>query len=70
MKKLRDCLKPDKSEGVIGKYVEILIMGQGIINEIIRIASQEIKRSEVKQFYNYKYKDDAALAMNVTVDLN
>ena len=68
MKKLRDCLNLDKSEGVIGKEAEILIMRHGITNEITRIALQGIKRSEVKKSYNYK--DGDALAMNVPVDLN
>ena len=68
MKKLRDCLNPDKKEGVIGKYAEILIIEHGITNEITRIASQGIKLLEVKKFYNYKGGD--ALGMYVTVDLN
>lgn len=43
-------------------------MRHGITNEITRIALQGIKRSEVKESYNFKGGD--ALAMNVTVDLN
>ncbi|MEX1447421.1 GH25 family lysozyme [Enterococcus sp. C76] len=61
-------LVPDKPEGPIGKYAEVLIMEHGTTKEITRIASQGIKRPDVKK--NYGYKGGDALGMDVTVDLS
>ncbi|MGL9846129.1 lysozyme [Enterococcus sp. DIV0765f] len=61
-------LVPDKPDGPIGKYAEVLIMEHGTTKEITRVASQGIKRPDVKKSYNYKGGD--ALGMDVTVDLS
>lgn len=61
-------LVPDKSEGEIGKFAYILIMEHGTNEEITRVASQGIKRPDVKKSYGYKGGD--ALGMDVTVDLS
>lgn len=61
-------LVPDKPEGAIGKCAYILIMKHGTNEEITRVASQGIKRPDVKKSYNYKGGD--ALGMDVTVDLS
>ncbi|MDT2837485.1 N-acetylmuramoyl-L-alanine amidase [Enterococcus durans] len=60
-------LVPDKPEGAIGKFAYILIMKHGTNEEITRVASQGIKRPDVKK--NYGYKGGDALGMDVTVDL-
>ncbi|MGN8983311.1 N-acetylmuramoyl-L-alanine amidase, partial [Enterococcus villorum] len=46
----------------------ILIMEHGTTKEITRLASQGIKRPDVKKSYNYKGGD--ALGMDVTLDLS
>ena len=61
-------LVPDKPEGVIGNFAYILIMKHGTNEEITRVASQGIKRPDVKK--NYGYKGGDALGMDVTVDLS
>ena len=61
-------LVPDKPEGVIGKFAYVLIMKHGTTEEITRVASQGIKRPDVKK--NYGYKGGDALGMDVTVDLS
>ncbi|STD25242.1 N-acetylmuramoyl-L-alanine amidase [Enterococcus mundtii] len=61
-------LVPDKPEGAIGKFAYILIMKHGTPKEITRVASQGIKRPDVKK--NYGYKGGDALGMDVTVDLS
>ncbi|ROY72834.1 hypothetical protein EGW69_09570, partial [Enterococcus faecium] len=61
-------LVPDKPEGVIGKFAYILIMKHGTNEEITRVASQGIKRPDVKKTYGYKGGD--ALGMDVTLDLS
>lgn len=61
-------LVPDKPEGPIGKCAYILIMQHGTTKEITRVASQGIKRPDVKK--NYGYKGGDALGMDVTVDLS
>ena len=61
-------LVPDKPEGAIGKFAYILIMKHGTNEEITRVASQGIKRPDVKK--NYGYKGGDALGMDVTVDLS
>lgn len=61
-------LVPDKPAGAIGKYAEILIMEHGTAKEITRVASQGIKRPDVKK--NYGYKGGDALGMDVTLDLS
>ncbi|OTN96245.1 peptidoglycan amidohydrolase family protein [Enterococcus faecium] len=61
-------LVPDKPEGPIGKYAEVLIMEHGTNKELTRVASQGIKRPDVKKAYSYKGGD--ALGMDVTVDLS
>ena len=61
-------LVPDKPEGAIGKFAYILIMEHGTTKEITRVASQGIKRPDVKK--NYGYKGGNALGMDVTVDLS
>ncbi|THE11760.1 N-acetylmuramoyl-L-alanine amidase [Enterococcus hirae] len=61
-------LVPDKPESPIGKYAYILIMEHGTTKEITRVASQGIKRPDVKK--NYSYRGGDALGMDVTVDLN
>lgn len=60
-------LVPDKPDGPIGKYAEVLIMEHGTAKEITRVASPGIKRPDVKKEYGYKGGD--ALGMDVTVDL-
>ncbi|MGT2601669.1 N-acetylmuramoyl-L-alanine amidase, partial [Enterococcus villorum] len=52
----------------IGKFAYILIMEHGTTKEITRLASQGIKRPDVKKSYNYKGGD--ALGMDVTLDLS
>ena len=61
-------LVPDKPEGAIGKFAYILIMEHGTTKEITRVASQGIKRPDVKK--NYGYKGGDVLGMDVTVDLS
>ncbi|EME3512086.1 CHAP domain-containing protein, partial [Enterococcus faecium] len=61
-------LVPDKPEGPIGKFAYILIMEHGTTKEITRVASQGIKRPDVKKTYGYKGGD--ALGMDVTLDLS
>ncbi|MCI5921852.1 MAG: hypothetical protein SPG88_10495, partial [Enterococcus hirae] len=61
-------LVPDKPDGPIGKCAYILIMKHGTNEEITRVASQGIKRPDVKK--NYGYKGGDALGMDVTVDLS
>ncbi|EOA8339778.1 hypothetical protein ACIMRI_000866, partial [Enterococcus hirae] len=61
-------LVPDKPDGPIGKCAYILIMKHGTNEEITRVASQGIKRPDVKKTYGYKGGD--ALGMDVTVDLS
>lgn len=61
-------LVPDKPEGIIGKFAYVLIMKHGTTEEITRVASQGIKRPDVKK--NYGYKGGDALGMDVTVDLS
>ncbi|PQD35659.1 N-acetylmuramoyl-L-alanine amidase, partial [Enterococcus durans] len=61
-------LVPDKPEGAIGKFAYILIMEHGTTKEITRVASQGIKRPDVKK--NYGYKGGDTLGMDVTVDLS
>ncbi|MCC4121898.1 peptidoglycan recognition protein family protein [Lactococcus lactis] len=61
-------LVPDKPDGSIGKCAYILIMKHGTNEEITRVASQGIKRPDVKKTYGYKGGD--ALGMDVTVDLS
>ncbi|WP_251849483.1 peptidoglycan amidohydrolase family protein [Enterococcus hirae] len=61
-------LVPDTPEGVIGKFAEVLIMEHGTTNEITRVASQGIKRPDVKKAYGYKGGD--ALGLDVTLDLS
>ncbi|QED60686.1 N-acetylmuramoyl-L-alanine amidase [Enterococcus durans] len=61
-------LVPDKPEGPIGKYAYILIIEHATTKEITRVASQGIKRPDVKK--NYGYKGGDALGMDVTVDLS
>ncbi|MDT2836273.1 N-acetylmuramoyl-L-alanine amidase [Enterococcus durans] len=60
-------LVPDKPEGAIGKFAYILIMEHGTTKEITRVASQGIKRPDVKK--NYGYKGGDTLGMDVIVDL-
>ena len=61
-------LVPDKPEGAIGKFAYILIMEHGTTKEITRVASQGIKRPDVKK--NYGYKGGDTLGMDVTLDLS
>ncbi|WP_053765781.1 GH25 family lysozyme [Enterococcus hirae] len=61
-------LVPDNPEGAIGNFAYILIMKHGTNEEITRVASQGIKRPDVKK--NYVYKGGDALGMDVTVDLS
>ena len=60
-------LVPDKPEGIIGKFAYVLIMKHGTTEEITRVASQGIKRPDVKK--NYGYKGGDTLGMDVIVDL-